>query len=127
MFGDTDGHLRQAHHRTVRFGPGQWDRGGQGVVVAHPEHDVAAPPGLDPAGLDRHMVGAERRGQPVNLRLPGFDDWPTSSRATKVSTAAPMRTEDNSGTSGSTSGLPRWEMVRPWCSQMMRQRRRYTR
>jgi hypothetical protein len=56
-----------------------------------------------------------------------FTDWPTSSRTTKVSTAVPIRTTDSSGTSGSASGLPRTAMVRPWCSQMVRQRRQYTR
>lgn len=36
------------------------------------EHDVAAPARGHRPGLDRHMVGAERCGQPVDLRLPGF-------------------------------------------------------
>ncbi|MGV7340440.1 hypothetical protein PJI17_16815 [Mycobacterium kansasii] len=41
--------------------------------MAHAEHDVVAPARGHRPRLDRHMVGAERCGQTVDLRLPGLD------------------------------------------------------
>ncbi|WP_269821506.1 hypothetical protein [Mycobacterium ostraviense] len=42
-------------------------------MVANADHDVAAPPGIDRAGFDGHVMGAERCGQPIGLGLPRFD------------------------------------------------------